>query len=111
MQIFEDIAKGNMKELTDDTRDKINTILDVIERKGKGDKKNKLSFWHMFERAHACKSAVLILTWVTTNVCSYTLYLSATKLAGNVHLNFLLAALAEIPGSIILYFLLQWARR
>ena len=65
----------------------------------------------MFERAHLLKSLVLVLAWSTTNVSAYTLALSATRLSGNLYLNFAAAALAEVPGCGLIYFSLKHSRR
>ncbi len=111
--IILDIAKVNGRTpLTEEAERKIDEILRRIEDSAKATGGGaKLSFWHMFEKEHAIKSAVLLVAWITTNVSSYTLQLSATKLAGNVHLNFILAAFAEMPASILLYFSLTRSKR
>jgi len=131
MNILEDVAKGNGRALNETDRKKIDGILSSIETTSSQRSEGKLSFWHMFKRKHALKSLVLMLAWITTNVSSYTLQLNATRLAGNVFLNFFLAALAEVsaylkfynklythpvhsfqmPASVILFFTLNAGKR
>jgi len=95
MTILERVAAGNKRSLTDKDRSEIKAILSSIEATSSKRSEGRLSFWHMFRPKHALKSVVLMLAWITTNVSSYTLQLNATKLSGNVFLNFFLAALAE----------------
>ena len=56
-------------------------------------------------------SLIQILVWVTTNVGNYTLALNATKLSGDIFINFALAAAADIPPAFLMYFTLQWFDR
>ena len=116
-KVLREMARVNGKPQLDERAEAdIDKVLRRIEEHHGSDgdsssSKNKLSFWHMFERAHAAKSAVLLLAWITTNVSSYTLQLNATKLAGNVHLNFIFAGLSEMPASVLLYFALTKTKR
>ncbi len=113
MEIIREIALVNGRGPLDAAaEEKIDGILARIEEASKIEgRRDKLSFWHMFERRHVVKSLVLLLAWATTNVSSYTLQLNATRLAGNVHLNFILAALSEMPASLLLYLILNRSRR
>ncbi len=109
--IFTQIAEGNQRKLTEEDASKIMDILDQIEHNSvKLQEQGRLSFMDMFAKGHFSTSVILIFTWVTVNVNSYTLSLNATKLSGDVFINFVLSALSELPAPIILVVTLSRAR-
>ena len=135
MEVLRGIAKGNGKQLSSNDEEAIMRTLARIEdestHSGK-DESSRLNFLHMFKRDYFVTSLVLvreggtssyfltglivlfprnqICTWATVNVGSYTLSLNSTRLSGDVFLNFILAAVGEMPATIILYFSLNNSR-
>ena len=58
------------------------------------------------------KTIVLLFNWVTVNVGTYTLMLNATKLHGDIFLNYTLMALVNyIPGTVVLLITLKYFSR
>ncbi|QQP50785.1 Organic cation transporter 1like [Caligus rogercresseyi] len=76
---------------------------DLQEAEGKG----KHQIWDMFRKSQIRMTLILLVNWITINVGSYTLTLEATKLSGNIWLNFVLSALIELPGSVVIYLFLS----
>eukprot|EP00096_Caligus_rogercresseyi_P016187 TRINITY_DN8755_c0_g1_i1.p1 TRINITY_DN8755_c0_g1~~TRINITY_DN8755_c0_g1_i1.p1 ORF type:complete len:552 (+),score=61.03 TRINITY_DN8755_c0_g1_i1:48-1658(+) len=102
------IAQDNGKSLTQEDENKIDKILhrihdDLQEAEGKG----KHQIWDMFRKSQIRMTLILLVNWITINVGSYTLTLEATKLSGNIWLNFVLSALIELPGSVVIYLFLS----
>uniref|UniRef100_A0A0K2U4H5 Organic cation transporter 1like [Strongylocentrotus purpuratus] n=2 Tax=Lepeophtheirus salmonis TaxID=72036 RepID=A0A0K2U4H5_LEPSM len=102
------IAKQNGKTLTKEDENKIDRILHRIHDEIQdSDNKGKHSILDMFKKSQIKMTLVLLANWITVNVGSYTLTLEATKLSGNVWLNFVLSSVIEIPGSIMIFFCLS----
>ncbi len=100
--ILKDMAKTNGKTLTEEDSDLILKTLEQVGKKS-GDKGKKLSFLQMFNRHYFLISIVLCLTWAVIVVSNFTMNLNATKLSGDVFLNYGMVHVIEIPIQIILF--------
>ena len=66
----------------------------------------------MLRRGHLMKTLILLFNWVTVCVGAYTLMLNATKLYGDLFLNYTLVVLVgDLPGTIALLFTLKFFGR
>ena len=101
------IAKWNKRKISPEQWEEIDQILDEIQESASHKIEQNLSPLTMFTRSYLLSSVILILAWVTTNVGAYTLALNATKLSGNIFLNFILSSLVDIPMALILLFTLD----
>ena len=112
-KILLQIAKRNGKTVTEEQRLEIASVLQEVERDAR-EKKNheKLSPLDMFKKGNAKTTVIMVLNWVTVCVGSYTLLLNATKLYGDVFINFILATLAgDLPGTLALLVTLKYFGR
>ncbi len=112
-QTLNRIAVGNGRRLSDEEVKTIADVLDDIESSSVDEETGKtgLSFAHIFRHGFFATTLVLVLSWATINVGAYTLALNATRLSGDVFLNFVLAACGEIPAGVYLYVVLTRSRR
>ena len=105
--LLDRIAKWNKRTISAEQREEINLIFDdILESAGNSIEQN-LSPLSMFTQNYWLSSVILILGWVTTNVGNYTLQLNATKLSGDIFLNFSLASLVDIPMAFLLLYTLD----
>ena len=101
------IAKWNRKKISPEHWEEIDQILDEIQESAGHKIEQNLSPLTMFTRGYLLTSVILVLAWVTTNMGSFTLTLNATKLSGNIFLNFILSSLVDIPMAVVLLFTLD----
>ncbi|GFO13864.1 organic cation transporter protein [Plakobranchus ocellatus] len=70
----------------------------------KGDKK----IWHVLSsRTLLMRSLIILFNWVVTSMMYYGLSLNAGDLSGNIYLNFVLMAVAELASFIFCLFILD----
>ncbi len=110
MEVLRSIARGNGKTLSASDEEAMMRTLTRIEEASVHHGHTSISFLRMFRRDYVVTSLILICTWATVNVGSYTLTLNSTRLSGDLFLNFILAALGEMPATLILYFSLNNSR-
>ena len=110
-QILFTIGKWNGKNLTDENKTEIEDILNRVENDAKQSIENNLNILDMFKKPNVSKTLIILFSWVTTCIGSYTLFLNTTRLHGDVFLNFLLSAVADFPGIIGLIITLKYFSR
>ncbi len=108
-------SKGNGRILTETEKARILDILTSIQAQARQDSEGSesddgkgIAWYRMFGPGYLLTSSVMLFTWVTTTVGSYTLGLNATKLSGDLFVNFLLAAAVEVPSTVMLFFTLKY---
>ena len=107
------IAKRNGKKLNENERKEIKTTLILIEKdanKMKG--QENLNPLDMLRSGHLMKTLILLFNWVTVCVGAYTLMLNATKLYGDLFINYTLVVLVgDLPGTVALLITLRFFGR
>ena len=98
-----EIAKTNKRELNKDQRKEISDILAKVEM----ETEPNLNPLDMFKQGYLIKTLILIFSWVTVCVGYYALSLSATKLAGDIVLNYLYGVIADTPVFLLIYFVID----
>jgi OCT family organic cation transporter-like MFS transporter 4/5 len=61
----------------------------------------------MLKSSYRITTFTLILSWIFINVGTYTLTFSATSLAGDIFINFMLMTFCDFPIAFIFYFTLD----
>ena len=88
------------------------TLINIQNEANSIDGKEDLNPLDMLRPAHVRKTLILLLNWVTIVVGVYTLSLNATKLSGDLFLNYSLAVLAgSLPGTFALLLTLRFFGR
>lgn len=83
-----------------------------IEKAGVHKQEKNLNPIHMFYKANIKKTVIVLFNWITVCVGSYTLILNATRLHGDLFLNFILAGvLGDVPGTIALTVTMKYFSR
>ena len=90
--------KWNGKKLSDSDTEEIQSILNQIDKASKQTSESNLNLIDMFKKSNLSKTLIILFSWITTCLGSYTLFLNSTRLHGDLFLNFLLSALADFPG-------------
>jgi len=101
------IAKRNKRKLSPEQINEIDVILGEVATSHDGEESKKLSVMHMFKRQYIFTTGILIIGWICTNLGYYSLSLNATKLSGNIFLNFFLGTMADSPTVLIFYLTLD----
>ena len=73
----------------------------------KDPKAQALSTLDMFRQSHLKQTLILMFNWVCAIVTSYALILNMNDLAGDIFVNYILTALAEIPAIFFAYYLMD----
>ena len=112
-KILQTIARRNGKNLNENDRIEIKTTLILIEKDAnRMQGQENLNPLDMLRRGHLLKTLILLFNWVTVCVGAYTLMLNATKLYGDLFLNYTLVVLVgDLPGTIALLFTLKFFGR
>ena len=106
------IARWNRRKLSDNQKEKINTILRKLENDVDADPENKLGLNDMMDSNNFRKTIIIMSNWIITCVTFFTLALNVTRLSGNVFLNSaLLSILAELPGKMLVGLTLKFFSR
>ncbi len=105
-KVLQNVARSNGRSLNKEDLSRMDQVLTTIEVKAGHKREINLSPLSMFRKGYVRTTLIFFLTWATTNVAAYTLSLNATRLSGNLFLNFCLSAFCEIPGSCLLYLAL-----
>ena len=106
------IASWNRRKLSDNQKEKINTILRKLENDVDADPENKLGLNDMMDSNNFRKTIIIMSNWIITCVTFFTLALNVTRLSGNVFLNSaLLSILAELPGKMLVGLTLKFFSR
>ena len=92
------MAKGNGKILQEEEIKKIEAMLEEIHVHSIVKEEKQLNPIDMLRHGYLRATLIQLLCWITINVGNYTLLLNATKLSGNVILNFTYTALSELPA-------------
>jgi OCT family organic cation transporter-like MFS transporter 4/5 len=96
------IARWNRRNLSDDEKHKIASILQKIESTVNSDQEEKLGLKDMLNSRNLMKTIIMTLNWIITCVINFTLALNVTRISGNVFLNsVLLAILGDLPGKVL----------
>ncbi len=107
LDLFKKMARENNKELDKSKIDHIRDILKNIESVSQERTEKALTVLDLFKKGYAASSLVQVLAWVTSNVANYTLALNATKLSGDVFVNLVLTAVADMPAALIMLLTLN----
>ena len=112
-EILTNIGIRNGKEITENQKIVIRKTLMNIQKEANGEEgKEDLNPLDMMRPTHYRKTLILLLNWVTIVVGVYTLSLNATKLSGDLFLNYSLAVLAgSLPGTFALLLTLRFFGR
>ena len=112
-KILIDIGKRNGKKLSDTHKIIIRSTLIWIQKTANEvDGKEKLNPLDMLRPSHRRKTVILLFNWVTIVVGVYTLSLNATKLSGDLFLNYSIVVLAgSFPGTFALLLTLKYFGR
>merc|ERR1712241_497360 len=112
-KILINIGKRNGKKLSDTHKIIIRSTLIWIQKTANEvDGKEKLNPLDMLRPSHRRKTVILLFNWVTIVVGVYTLSLNATKLSGDLFLNYSIVVLAgSFPGTFALLFTLKYFGR
>ena len=107
------IAKRNGKNLSKNEKDVIRSTLVSIEKDArKTEGQENLNPLDMLRSGHLMKTLILLFNWVTVCVGAYTLMLNATKLYGDLFINYTLFVLVgEMPGTLALLVTLKFFGR
>ena len=107
------IAKRNGKKLNIRDKKEIEEVLSSVESKSKAHgKQEKLNPLDMFKGSYLKTTLIMLFNWITVCVAGYTLLLNATKLYGDVFVNFILVSIAgDLPGTFFLMFTLTYCSR
>ena len=96
------IARWNRRNLSNNQKDKITSILRKLENDVDGDEEKKLGVKDMMDSNNFWKTIIIMSNWIITCVTCFTLALNVTRLSGNVFLNSaLLAILGDLPGKML----------
>ena len=111
--ILINIGKKNGKDMTKCKKDIIQNTLATIQKEANTiDGKENLNPLDMVRPIHMRKTLILLFNWVTIVVGVYTLSLNATKLSGDLFLNYSLVVLAgSFPGTFALLLSLRFFGR
>jgi hypothetical protein len=86
--------------------------LSKIEETAHHKQESNLNLLDMFNRSNIKKTLILLLNWITVCVGSYTLILNATRLHGNIFVNYILAAVVgDVPGTLALMVTMKYFSR
>ena len=91
-QILLNVAKWNGKKLNDSDKEEIQSILNQIEKVSVESTEKNLNLIDMFKKSNIVKTLIILFSWITTCLGSYTLFLNSTRLHGDLFLNFLSAS-------------------
>ncbi len=103
LAIFKDAAKLNGKTLTEEQIKEIEEIMDNVDKTTEP----SLNMLDLFTHGGVTKTLVLLLAWSTTCIGYYALTTSATKLSGDIVLNYFLLNVVDTPVSFLLFFTLD----
>ena len=111
-QVLIDMAIKNGRVLSEEQRIRLGEELVLLERDAINNNDQKETSLNPLDMMRTKKSfmktIVLLFNWVTVNVGTYTLMLNATKLHGDIFLNYTLMALVNyIPGTVVLLITLK----
>ena len=108
-EILTKIGRRNGKDMSDCQIEIIRNTLASIEKVANTrEGQENLSPLDMFRPTHIVKTLILLFNWVTIVVGVYTLSLNATKLSGDLFLNYSLVVLAgSFPGTFALLISLK----
>ena len=96
------IARWNRRDLSDNDKEEIKTILETVERNTKKGKDKRGSMRVFFTKMELKKTLILSLNWGILLTSYYVLYLSVTELSGNIFINSaLLSLLGNFPGKFM----------
>merc|ERR1712241_127290 len=112
-EILTNIGIRNGKEITVNQKIVIRkTLMNIQRETNSGEGKEDLNPLDMMRPTHYRKTLILLLNWVTIVVGVYTLSLNATKLSGDLFLNYSIVVLAgSFPGTFALLFTLKYFGR
>ena len=106
------IAKLNRRDLPNDKKQKIASILRELERNVDLNKEKTLGIRDMINLKDFKKTIIIMLNWIIVCITCFTLALNVTKLSGNVFLNSaLLAIVGDLPGKIFVGITLKFFSR
>eukprot|EP00096_Caligus_rogercresseyi_P007289 TRINITY_DN25112_c0_g1_i1.p1 TRINITY_DN25112_c0_g1~~TRINITY_DN25112_c0_g1_i1.p1 ORF type:complete len:424 (+),score=71.20 TRINITY_DN25112_c0_g1_i1:132-1274(+) len=112
MHTLRSIAKWNRRELTQEHIEYMEDTLSKIQAENaKLNNEGRFQIWDMFRKEYRVISLILIFNWITVCVTGYTLTLNVTSLSGDIFVNFIISGLAELPASLVIYFLLKYLGR
>ena len=97
-------AKTNNHKLTDDEIQELRHMMENMAEENKDTSSGFTVVFEMFKGKLLPRTVILLSLWITTVLSYYALTMSATSLAGNIFLNFILSLLADIPSGIFFYF-------
>ncbi|XP_022108294.1 organic cation transporter protein-like [Acanthaster planci] len=107
-------APSDVNENTDDDDTEPNdkgvgteVKIDTEMRAWKSADKFRLTEWRktplLFRNAF-----IMCFSWLVSSMVYYGMSLNSSNLAGDKYLNFFLIGLVEVPGYLVLYFLIEW---
>ena len=96
------IARWNRRELSQDEKHKIASILQKVERNANSNQKKNPGLKDMLNSNNLRKTIIMALNWIIACVTCFTLALNVTRLSGNVFLNSaLLVIIGTLPGTML----------
>ena len=112
-EVLTKIGRRNGKNMSDHQIQIIrNTLASIEKDANKTEGQENLSPLDMFRPTHVAKTLILLFNWVTIVIGVYTLSLNATKLSGDLFLNYSLVVLAgSFPGTFALLISLKFFGR